>query len=73
MTTAPSMRSTILRFIKQRPVRGYTADEMAAKTGFEYHSVRGRFQDLKREGLIVDSGSTRTTRSNRQASVWLTR
>jgi predicted ArsR family transcriptional regulator len=64
------MTQQILRYIQKRPVRGYTTDEMAAKTGWDAHGVAGRFQDLKRSGHIAPNGTTRRSRAGRPVMVW---
>ena len=47
---------------------GFTDDELIAQFGT--HSVRPRRIYLTAIGKVVDSGTTRKTRSGRQAVVW---
>jgi CRP-like cAMP-binding protein len=59
------MQRRILDYIKTRGDDGATYDEV----GLEKPTVAGRLNDLKRAGLITDTGRRRPTRSGSSASV----
>lgn len=52
-------------------VFGATDEEIAEATGMNPSSARPRRVELQRDGLIMDSGYTRKTKSNRAAVVWM--
>jgi len=63
-------RDMALKFIRSQGVNGATFGEVAHRFGWE-QSQSGRFTELKRDGLIVDSGTTRTTRTGCKATVYV--
>lgn len=50
---------------------GHTDDELETITGFSHQSVSARRRELVLDGLVVDSGERRKTRSGRSAKVWV--
>ena len=61
----------IMDFVRGRGREGATAEEIEMATGISGNSVRPRLVQLRRDGLIVDSGKVRLTRSKRQAVIWV--
>lgn len=57
--------------IKAAKERGLTADELAAKLDMDRYSVQPRTSELKRKGLIRDSGKRRLNSSGKAAIVWV--
>ena len=51
--------------------RGLTADELAAGRGTDRWSIQPRTSELKRKGLIRDSGRRRPNVTGKQAIVWI--
>lgn len=47
-----------------------TADEVAERLSLSILSVRPRFSELNRDGLIADTGERRANASGRSAKVW---
>ncbi len=47
-----------------------SSQQIAAATGLEYLQVVRRVSDLRNDGLVIDSGSRRLTKSGRHAAVW---
>ena len=58
-----------LTFIREMGLYGATPDECAVHFGVEVTTVRPRFTDLKRDGLIVRTGQRRATKSGCRAGV----
>lgn len=52
---------------------GLTADELAERLGMERWSVQPRTSELKRKGLIRDSGLRKRNASGKHAIVWVAR
>lgn len=50
---------------------GLTADELAAKLDMDRWSVQPRTSELKRKGLILDSGQRRPNTTGKRAIVWV--
>ena len=50
---------------------GLTADELAARLDMDRWSIQPRTTELKRKGLIRDSGQRRPNRTGKQAIVWI--
>lgn len=50
---------------------GRTDDEMEVATGLRHQTLSATRRGLSKEGLIVDSGKRRKTRSGRNAIVWV--
>ena len=49
---------------------GLTADELAARLNMDRWSIQPRTSELKRKGLIRDSGQRRPNRTGKKAIVW---
>jgi len=61
----------VRRVIARRPVRGAIADEVVrALPGTCPSSISRRLTDLRRAGLIVDSGQRRPSQWGRDQIVW---
>lgn len=68
---APNLRDQVLDWLKHSDhVGGLTADQCALIMGKSVLSIRPRFSELVRRGLIFDTGITRANESGVQASVW---
>lgn len=52
---------------------GLTSRQIAGALTLSYHEVARRMSDLKRAGLVVDSGERRRNPSGLQAAVWRAR
>lgn len=50
---------------------GLTADELAATVGMERWSIQPRTSELRRKGLIRDSGQRRPNATGKMAIVWV--
>jgi predicted ArsR family transcriptional regulator len=50
---------------------GMTADELAAHLDMDRYSIQPRTSELKRRGLINDSGRRRPNATGRMAIVWI--
>ena len=55
--------------IREAGTRGLTADELAAGLGTDRWSIQPRTSELKRKGLIRDSGQRRSNVTGKQAIV----
>lgn len=65
---APRLRALVLRtLVVNGPM---TADEAAAHLKIDKLSIRPRFTELLRDGLIVDAGYRRRNPSGKAAKVW---
>lgn len=56
--------------IRDAGTRG-TADELAARLDMDRWSIQPRTSELKRKGLIRDSGQRRPNCTGKQAIVWI--
>ena len=59
--------------IAEAGLAGLTADELANCLGLDRWSVQPRTSELRRKGLIRDSGLRRPNLSGRSAIVWVAR
>lgn len=50
-----------------------TSDELARQVGLLPHQVIKRVSDLRNDGVVMDSGDRRPTRTGRPAAVWALR
>jgi hypothetical protein len=51
--------------------QGLTADELAARLNMDRWSIQPRTSELKRKGLIRDSGQRRRNATGKLAIVWI--
>jgi hypothetical protein len=68
---ADTLRMTVYRWLLARGGTGATDEEMQDGIPMVPSTQRPRRVELQKAGLVVDSGDTRRTRSNRRAVVWL--
>lgn len=68
---APTQRQRILGCIAEAGAPGRIAEETATILRLRIQSTTARINELRRLGLIVDSGRRRPTSSGRQAIVWV--
>lgn len=59
--------------IRDAGLHGLTADELAARLDMERWSIQPRTSELKRKGIIRDSGQRRPNCSGKLAIVWIAR
>ena len=64
---AEILRTKCLAALKVQPM---TADELAARMDESPFSIRPRVSELKRMGLIADTGHRRVNLSGHRAAVW---
>ena len=57
--------------IREAGLYGLTADELAARLGMDRWSIQPRTSELRRKGLIRDSGLRRPNATGKQAIVWI--
>ena len=57
--------------IRDAGAHGLTADELAERLGLDRWSIQPRTSELKRKGLIRDSGRRRLNASGKMAIVWI--
>lgn len=56
--------------IRSAGPQGLTADELAVQLGIDRLSVRPRTSELRRKGIIYDSGLRRRNATGKRAIVW---
>lgn len=59
------------RAIRDAGWLGLTADELAARLEMDRYSIQPRTSELKRKGLIRDSGQRRPNCTGKLAIVWI--
>lgn len=69
--TLPEQRAVILRLIAKAGDSGMTCYEASERLGRPQNAISGRFSELKRSGLITDSGERRPTLSGCSARVYV--
>lgn len=57
--------------IRDTGAQGLTADELAARLAMDRWSIQPRTSELKRKGLIRDSGRRRPNATGKLAIVWV--
>ena len=57
--------------IRDAGPRGLTADELSARLDMDRWSIQPRTSELRRKGLIRDSGRRRPNSTGKQAIVWI--
>lgn len=68
---AATLRRAVLEFIRGRGSDGATDEECQDGLGMNPSTQRPRRVELVMTGLVADSGRTRKTKSNRNATVWV--
>ena len=74
MALAPQLgrlQRITLAAIREAGWIGLTADELAARLGMDRWSIQPRTSELKRKGLIRDSGRRRPNATGKSAIVWV--
>ena len=69
--SAGTLRATVLKAIREAGGRGYTDEELQEQLDMPANTERPRRRELFLRNLIRASGERRTTRSGRQAAVWV--
>jgi hypothetical protein len=69
---AETLRLEVLAYIRKQGAEGATDYELEHRLNMRGSTVRPRRRELVLDGLIEDTGLTRTTDSGRQAAVWVT-
>src|SRR5215207_4165751 len=62
-------RRRILAWLRERGDTGGTCEEAEEALGLSHQTASARFSELRRDGLIGDSGRRRRTKSGRTARV----
>jgi hypothetical protein len=65
------LQLTVLGTIREAGAYGLTGDEIAARLGMERWACRPRTSELRRKGLIRDSGQRRPNCTGISAIVWV--
>lgn len=68
---AQRQRDVLYAFVCDRYVYGTTNQEAEEDLGYPAQTITPRMLELRKEGLVVDSGLKRLTRSGRRAIVWI--
>lgn len=68
-SAAQAMRDTILASVTASASVGLTCDEVEELHNMRHQTASARIKELKDEGLLLDSGRRRDTRSGRKAAV----
>jgi DNA-binding transcriptional ArsR family regulator len=66
VTNKARSRAQIIGLLKEREM---TADEISEKLGISVNRLSGRLSELKRDGIVVDTGERRPTRTGSPAAV----
>jgi predicted transcriptional regulator len=66
----PTARLAVLRAIRSAEPQGLTVDEVERLLRLTHQTASARVHELRRAGLVVDSGRKRMTRNGREATVW---
>jgi len=64
-----TLRDQIFRALAATPA-GLTTEELELQMGGAHQTISPRVNELARDGLVVNSGTHRRTRSNKKAIVW---
>lgn len=64
------LQSMALEAIREAGERGLTADELAARLRLQRPSIQPRTSELRRRGLIRDSGLRRANVTGKRAIAW---
>lgn len=68
---AATLRRLVLDYLRGRGPAGATDEEGIDATGLPSSTYRPRRIELWRAGFVADSGTTRLTRAQRRAVVWI--
>lgn len=68
---AETLRGRVLRWLQERAEHGATDEEGIDTLLIPASTYRPRRVELVAMGLVKDSGQTRPTKTNRQATVWV--
>ena len=68
---AGTLRQHVLKFLQQCGKLGATDEEIQRALKMNPSTERPRRIELRKGGLVVDSGRYRLTRSKRRATVWV--
>jgi len=69
--TQASDETRVLEWIRSRGSLGATDDEIEVALGMRHQNASARRNKLVQKGLVCNSGQTRETRSERQATIWI--
>lgn len=72
-TPARILQSRVLQYFHDNGADGLTADECAEGLSESILSVRPRLSELRRAGILIDSGLRRKNFSGKSATVWIRR
>ena len=64
-----TLRAKVAGFVRSRGTSGATCEEIEAAMGLRHQTASARCAELKRLGILRDSGRRRPTSSGRPASV----
>ena len=68
---ASRLQRAALFALQEVGLRGLTSEELAARTGIAFESIQPRTSELRRKGLIRDSGERRPNRRGHRTIVWI--
>ena len=70
-THAQRQRDIIYSYVIDQYMLGSTAQEASIALDMPIQTVTPRLLEIRKDGLLVDSGEKRMTTSNRRAIVWI--
>jgi predicted ArsR family transcriptional regulator len=70
--SAAQLQKAVLTVLYRHPI-GLTADQCAEYVGVSVLSIRPRFSELQRKGMIEETGERRPNKSGRMANVYRAR
>ena len=65
------LQTSVLETLRTRRTHGATTDELEKALHLSHQTCSPRVLELRKKGLVVDSGRRRLTRSMRKAVVWV--
>jgi DNA-binding MarR family transcriptional regulator len=65
------LQRVVLNAIRSTGIHGATTNELADRLKIDRGSVQPRTSELRRQGLIIDSGRRRPNANGKSAIVWL--
>jgi hypothetical protein len=68
---AQRQRDILFRYVCDQIVHGTTNQEAEEALGMPAQTITPRMLEIRKEGLVTDSGLKRLTRSGRKAIVWI--